>query len=238
MYTSVKATWLGHSAFKLKSPSGTVIYIDPFLNGNPATPEHAKTPDDADYILLTHGHEDHVGDTLDIAERCGCNVVSIVELSHLLKKHGLNGDLAIEFNKGGTIHFDDFSVTLTSANHSSSFDGEYAGDPGGLVVRFKDDDDFTFYHLGDTNIFTDLELYGELYEPDVIAVPMGDYYTMGPEEAALASEMIMADYAVPIHYGTFPVLTGKPEDFKTNTEAICETEVLIPKAGENFLADL
>ena len=233
METSVKAYWLGHSAFKIVSPEGKIIYIDPFLNNNPTTPDDVKDPDDADYILLTHGHEDHVGDTLDIAERCKCPVVSIVELSHLLKKHGLDADLAVEFNKGGTMTLDDFSVTLTSANHSSSFGGEYAGDPGGLVLDF--DNDITFYHLGDTNLFYDLDLYSELYEPDVIAVPMGDYYTMGPKEASLACEMLNAEYAVPTHYDTFPVLTGKPEDFKRYTEEICDTEVLIPEAGVNFL---
>lgn len=232
MDNSVNAFWLGHSAFKLETPEGNNIYIDPFLKDNPTTPEEFKNPSEVDYILLTHGHADHVGDTIDIAKETGCEVVSIVELSGLLKKHGLPEEQAVEFNKGGTIEFDDFSVTLVSANHSSSFGGEYAGDPGGLVVEF---DDFTFYHLGDTNIFADLELYGELYQPDLIAVPMGDHYTMGPEEAAWACEMINAKYAVPIHYGTFPVLSGSPQDFKKFTEESSDTEVLIPEAGENFL---
>lgn len=234
METSVQAQWLGHSAFRLVSPNGTIILVDPFLSQNPTTPDEFKEQNDADYILLTHGHADHVGDTLDIAEKTGCSVVSIVELSALLiNKHGLNEDQAVEFNKGGTVVFDDFSVTLVSANHSSSYQGDYAGDPGGLVISF--DDELTFYHLGDTNIFYDLELYGELYEPDVIAVPMGDYYTMGPEEAAMACDLIQADYAVPIHYGTFPPLVGDPNDFKEFTEESTSTEVWIPKPGENFL---
>lgn len=233
MDTNIKAWWLGHSAFKLESPTGKIIYIDPFLSGNPTTPEDFKKPSEADYILLTHGHEDHVGDTLDIAEKTGCTVVSQVELSHLLKKRGLKDDQRIEFNKGGTVHFDDFSVTLVSANHSSSFDGEYAGEAGGLVLSFEDD--ICFYHLGDTNIFSDLELYGQMYQPHVIAVPMGDHYTMGPEEAAIACDMIDANIAVPIHYGTFPVLTGTPEDFKMFADKYSETEVVIPEAGEQFL---
>src|SRR5690554_3461989 len=119
METNIKAWWLGHSAFRIESPSGKIIYIDPFLTGNPVTPDEHKKPDDVDYILLTHGHEDHVGDTLAIAEECGCKVVAQVELSILLKKHGLAEEQSIEFNKGGTVHFDDFSVTLVHANHSS-----------------------------------------------------------------------------------------------------------------------
>jgi len=233
MNTNVKAHWLGHSAFKMESPAGSTIYIDPFLSQNPTTPDEFKNPGNVDYILLTHGHEDHVGDTVDIANKTGCSVISQVELSHLLKKHGLKEDLAVEFNKGGTIEFDDFNVTLVSANHSSSYNGEYAGEAGGLVISFRDD--IIFYHLGDTNIFADLELYGDLYEPDVIAVPMGDYYTMGPKEAALSCELINAELAIPIHYGTFPVLTGKPEDFKKLTEEYSETKVLIPEPGEQFL---
>jgi L-ascorbate metabolism protein UlaG (beta-lactamase superfamily) len=159
----------------------------------------------------------------------------MVELSRLLvSKHGLDEEQAVEFNKGGTVAFDDFSVTMVSANHSSSFQGDYAGEPTGLVISFYDD--ITFYHLGDTNIFYELELYGELYEPDVVAVPMGDHYTMGPGEAAMACDLLQADYAVPIHYGTFPPLTGDPEDFKKYTEKSTDTEVWIPEAGEQFLA--
>lgn len=235
METAVQAQWLGHSAFKLISPAGKKILVDPFLFQNPSTPDQHKQQDDIDYILLTHGHEDHVGDTLDIAKQTGCTVVTMVELSRLLvSKHGLAEDQAVEFNKGGTVSFDDFSITMVSANHSSSFKGDYAGDPAGLVIAF--DDDITFYHLGDTNIFYDLELYGERYNPDVIAVPIGDYYTMGPEEAAMVCDLIQANYAVPVHYGTFPVLTGDPEDFKAHTEKSTDTEVWIPEAGANFLA--
>lgn len=234
MDTSVQAQWLGHSTFKLTSPNGSTILIDPFLSGNPTTPDAHKQQEDVDYILLTHGHEDHVGDTLEIAEQTGCTVAAPVELMRLLiGKHGLNEDQGIEFNKGGTLSFNDFSVTMVSANHSSSYKGDYAGEPAGLVLSF--DNDITFYDLGDTNIFYDLKLYGELYDPDVIAVPMGDHYTMDIKEATMACDLIDADYALPIHYGTMPVLTQDPAPFKKAVESETNTTVWIPEAGENFL---
>lgn len=233
MNTKIQAQWLGHSTFKLINSNGEVIYVDPFLKDNPSTPDNLKEVEKADYILLTHGHEDHVGDTLEIAENTGCKVVANVELCGLLKKHGLAEDQAVEFNKGGTVHFDLFSVTLVSANHSSSFKGEYAGDPGGLILSFEDD--ICIYHMGDTNIFADLQLYGELYEPHVVLAPIGDHYTMGHEEAAFAVEMIGGELAIPIHYGTWPPLTGDPEEFKKILEEVSETKVLIPEIGVNFL---
>ncbi len=234
MKTSVKAHWLGHSAFHLETPEGKHILIDPFLKDNPTTPENLKEPEEVDYILLTHGHEDHVGDTLEIADRTGCTVAAPVELSRLLVgKHGLEEDQAIEFNKGGTIDFDEFSVTMVSANHSSSFQGDYAGEPAGLILSFEDD--LGIYHMGDTNIFTDLELYGDLYRPHVALVPMGDHYTMGPEEAAHAVDMVRPKVAIPIHYGTMPVLSGDPEEFKHFVEERTSAKALIPEPGENFL---
>lgn len=228
--TSAKIQWLGHSAFKLISPNGSIIYVDPFLTYNPKTPDSEKTVSKADFILITHGHEDHVGDTLEIAKNTGAKVVAQVELIALLKNEGLNPEQAVEFNKGGTVKFEDFSVTMVHANHSSSYKGTYAGEAAGLVVRFSDE--FTFYHLGDTNIFADMEFYGEMYSPDVIAVPIGDHYTMGPYEASLCCTLIDADVAIPIHYGTMPILSGDPEIFKKETEQGSETKVHILSPGE------
>lgn len=238
MKSSVKVTYLGHSAFQLESPSAQTILIDPFLSSNPSTPEKYKNPQQVDYILLTHGHEDHVGDTLEIAKNTGAKVLATVELSGLLRADGLAEDQAVEINKGGTVRFDGFSVTLTNANHSSSLGGRYAGEPGGLVIRF--DDDITIYHAGDTNIMPDFEIYRTLYKPDVTMLPIGDYYTMGDKEAALAAQMIGSPVYIPIHYGTFPALTGSPETFKNETERLTsgKSQVRILKPGEQLLTHI
>lgn len=231
--SNAEVIWLGHSAVKLVSPKGNIIFIDPFLTHNPSTPDHLKNVENADFILLTHGHEDHVGDTLEIAKSTGAKVVGIVELIGLLTNEGLSGDQAIAFNKGGTVHFDDFSVTMVSANHSSSYGGQYAGDPAGLIISFEDD--ICVYHMGDTNIFADLELYGELYEPTLVFAPIGDHFTMGPEEAAYAVEMIAPEVAVPIHYGTWPPIASDPNIFKEVLEEFSGIEVIIPDVGQNIL---
>ncbi len=231
--SKTQAFWLGHSAVKLISPKGNVIYIDPFLADNPSTPDHLKTVEKADFILLTHGHEDHVGDTIEIAKNTGAKVVAIVELIGLLSNEGLAAEQAVAFNKGGTVNFDDFSVTMVTANHSSSFKGQYAGDPAGLIISFEDD--ICVYHMGDTNIFGDLDLYGELYEPTLVFAPIGDHFTMGPEEAAYAVEMLDAEVAVPIHYGTWPILAGDPNVFKEVLEEFSGIEVVIPDVGSNIL---
>lgn len=230
----ITSHWLGHSCFIIATSSGTNILIDPFLKDNPKTPEAWKSPDKIDFILLTHGHADHVADTLPLAQKTGAKVVSIVELSALLKKEGLPESQAIEMNKGGTLDLGDFKTTMTNANHSSSYNGSYAGDPAGFILHIEG---FTIYHAGDTNIMADFELYRKIYRPDLAILPIGDHYTMGHEEAAFACQMLRPDYAVPMHYGTFPVLTGSPEIFKKRTEALTnkQTKVIIPEPGDEFL---
>jgi L-ascorbate metabolism protein UlaG (beta-lactamase superfamily) len=203
----MELTWLGHSSFRLDA-GGKRIYIDPFLNGNPKCPEGEQTPERVDVIAITHGHGDHVGDAVDLAKQHGATVIAPVELAGRLGSQGVEN--VKDPNKGGTVEIDGIRFTLTHAQHSSSDnDGNYTGEPCGIVVRAEGK---TVYFAGDTNVFGDMQnVIARLYKPDVAVLPIGDHYTMGPEEAALAIELLGVKRVVPSHYGTFPVLTGTPE---------------------------
>ena len=203
----MELTWLGHSTFRLDA-AGKRIYIDPFLHGNPKCPEAEQTPERVDVIALTHGHGDHVGDTVDLAKQHGCTVIAPVELAGWLQgKQGLEN--VLDPNKGGTVAVDDVRFTLTNAHHSSSNDdGDYMGEPCGIVVRAEGK---SIYFAGDTCVFGDMQLIGRLYSPDLAVLPIGDHYTMGPEEAALALELLGTKRCLPCHWGTFPPLVGRPD---------------------------
>ena len=206
-------TWLGHAAFRVDTAAGKRIYIDPFLNGNPTCPENEQTPERVDAIALTHGHGDHVGDTVELAKRHGCTVVALVELSGWLGKQGVDETKLPAPNKGGTVDVDGVKLTLTNAFHSGSApDGTYGGEPSGIVLETENGT--TFYFAGDTCVFGDMQLIGRIYEPDVAILPIGDHYTMGPREAAVPVELIGAKRCVPCHWGTFPVLTGTPDELE------------------------
>jgi L-ascorbate metabolism protein UlaG (beta-lactamase superfamily) len=203
----MELTWLGHSSFRLDA-GGKRIYIDPFLNGNPKCPEGEQTPERVDVIAITHGHGDHVGDAVDLAKQHGATVIAPVELAGRLESQGVEN--VKDPNKGGTVEIDGIRFTLTHAQHSSSDnDGNYTGEPCGIIVRAEGK---TVYFAGDTNVFGDMQnVIARLYKPDVAVLPIGDHYTMGPEEAALAIELLGVKRVVPSHYGTFPVLSGTPE---------------------------
>lgn len=227
---ATKLTWLGHAAFRLDSPGGKRIYVDPFLHGNPRCPEHELEPERCDLIVVTHGHGDHLGDTVTIAQRFGCPVVAQVELRAWLTKQGVADDgMAHAPNKGGSVTVDGIGVTLTDANHSSSTpDGTYAGEACGVILTLEHG--ARLYFAGDTNVFGDMSLIARLYRPDVAILPIGDHFTMGPQEAALAVDLLGVIRIVPCHYGTFPLLTGTPEALR---ELLPEgVEVIAPAPGE------
>jgi L-ascorbate metabolism protein UlaG (beta-lactamase superfamily) len=206
----MELTWLGHSAFRL-DVGGKRVYIDPFLNGNPKTPEDEKTPERVDIIAITHGHGDHVGDTVELAKKHGATVVAPVELADWLQmKHKLEN--VRDPNKGGTVDVDGITFTMTNAHHSSSSnDLEYLGEPCGIVVG---GDGKKVYFAGDTCVFGDMQLIARLYEPDLAVLPIGGHYTMDPREAALALELLGAKRCVPCHWGTFPPLAGRPAQLR------------------------
>jgi L-ascorbate metabolism protein UlaG (beta-lactamase superfamily) len=222
-----QVTWLGHAAFRIDTPGGKRIYVDPFLE-NPKCPENEKQPERCDLIALTHGHDDHVGSTVELAKRFGCAVIAQIELRNFLESEGAEGDLTQAPNKGGTAEAEGITVTLTDANHSSSWsDGRYLGEPCGLVLQVENGT--KLYLAGDTNVFMDMQLIGRIYEPDVAVLPIGDHFTMGPKEAAVALELLAVDKCIPCHYGTFPILRGTPDELRALAPNV---DVIAPEPGE------
>jgi L-ascorbate metabolism protein UlaG (beta-lactamase superfamily) len=226
---STPLTWLGHASFRLDSPAGKRIYVDPFLTGNPKCPPAELKPERVDLIVLTHGHNDHVGDTVELWKRFQPPVVAMLELRGWLASQGVESNPLHAPNKGGTVDVDGVKVTLTDANHSSSGQNlEYLGEPAGIVLELENG--LSIYFAGDTNVFMSMQLIGRIYKPDVAVLPIGDHYTMGPREAAVALELLGARRCVPCHYGTFPVLTGTPEELRELAPA--DVEILAIEPGE------
>jgi L-ascorbate metabolism protein UlaG (beta-lactamase superfamily) len=218
-------TWLGHSAFRLETDRGKRVYIDPFLTGNPKAPEAEKTPEHVDVIAITHGHGDHVGDTVALSQRFpDAEIVCQVELKSWLGRKGANIGDTPGLNKGGTLRVDDVFFTLTDAKHSSSSDeGEYLGEPCGIVIQLEDG--VPVYFAGDTSMFGDMQLIRHLYEPQLAVLPIGDHFTMGPREAAIALDMLGRPRCVPCHWGTFPLLTGTPQALAALAEDVDVVEI-------------
>src|ERR1700751_742897 len=226
--------WLGHAAVHITTPKGTEILIDPFLEQNPKFPKGYKLPEKLDLMLLSHGHGDHIADAITVAKKHRPKVVGMVELVTWIGSKGVED--VVGMNLGGSYKHKDVTVTLVEARHSSSVqDGDrtlYAGDPTGFVIAAENAP--VIYHAGDTSLFSDMRLIKELNAPEVGMIPIGDHYTMGPKAAAKAAEFLGVKTVIPIHYGTFPQLTGTPAELEQHLKG-SGVKVLVPKPGEKLL---
>jgi L-ascorbate metabolism protein UlaG (beta-lactamase superfamily) len=234
----VKLTWIGHASFILDTPGGKRALIDPWMTGNPVAPDSLQDPGDIDLILLSHGHSDHTGDVIRLAkEKSPAAVMCMIELGDYLGSKGVEN--IIGGNKGGTLSAEGVSVTLTHAFHSSSYGEEdgtivYTGEPAGLIITLENG--YRIYFAGDTTVFGDMALIGELYRPDLAMLPIGDFFTMGPMEAAKAVELLGVKHVLGMHYGTFPLLTGTPQALRDELakRGLTDVEVEELQPGETL----
>jgi L-ascorbate metabolism protein UlaG (beta-lactamase superfamily) len=209
----MKLRYFSHSAFQLTTSAGMKILIDPFLSGNPTSPVKAGEVA-ADYIVLTHAHGDHIGDAFEIAKRCGSTFICVNELAEYCKSKGFK---AHNMHIGGGHNFDFGRVKFTIAHHGSlTPDNQYAGEPAGVIISA---DEKNVYHTGDTGLFYDMKLIGELIKIDYMLLPIGDNFTMGITDAVKAVEFVSPKIAIPMHYNTFPVIAADPQEFKKLTES-------------------
>jgi L-ascorbate metabolism protein UlaG (beta-lactamase superfamily) len=206
-------TWLGHASFRLDTPGGKRVYVDPWLD-NPKCPDSEKDPERCDVIAATHGHSDHVGSVVELSKKFGpLPIVALVELKDWLKGQGAQTDDMPGPNKGGTVDAQGIKFTLVNAFHSGATDdGTYGGEPAGFVVTLENGK--KIYFAGDTCVFGDMQLIARIYSPDLAVLPIGGYFTMDPREAGVACELLGVARVVPCHYGTFPLLAGTPGELK------------------------
>ncbi len=231
-------TWLGHATFHIVTPEQRRVLVDAWVDTNPSCPDEWKTRarEGLDAIFLTHGHFDHINDLADIAQATGAQVVCQYDLTPWLQGKGIAEDKIIGFNKGGTVEAAGVRATMTAAQHSSTLfeDGKLIpmGDAAGYVLRFSNG--FTVYVTGDTSATYDMLIIGDLYQPDLAILPIGDYFTMDPRQAAYALRLIRARYAIGQHWGTFPILTGTPEALMDACKEFnVDTQVLPLRPGES-----
>ena len=229
-----RITWLGHATVLIQTPGGTNILIDPFIEQNPKYPKDFVLPSKIHYILLTHGHSDHISDVVPVAAQHGSTVVAIYELAAYVTGKGVARTIGM--NLGGTVQLEDVAATLVEAKHSAGVQDEdgtrYVGVAAGYVLTIADGP--VLYHAGDTAVFGDMKLIGELYRPEVAMLPIGGHFTMGPKEAALAVSLLGAKTILPIHCGTLPQLKGTPEELAARVDAGVQVVRWAP--GDVYLA--
>jgi L-ascorbate metabolism protein UlaG (beta-lactamase superfamily) len=229
---AVKITWLGHATVLVETAKGTTLLIDPFIAGNPKYPKGFELPAKIDYILLTHGHGDHISDAAPVAQKTGATVVAIYELADFVSRQGVAKTTGM--NLGGTVQLGDVAATMVESKHSAGAqDGQgthYVGVATGFVLTL--DEGPVLYHAGDTAVFGDMRLIAELYQPEIAMLPIGGFYTMGPREAAVAAQFLGAKTVLPLHWGTFPQQTGTPKQL---AELVGPgVEVVDWKPGDSF----
>ena len=217
----LKVTYLGHSCFQLDDGNYKLI-IDPFITGNPQAPVTAADID-VNYIVLTHGHGDHLGDAIDIAKRCDATIITTNELANYVASQGAK---AHNMHIGGGYNFPFGRIKFTIAHHGSAGpNNEYLGNPAGVVITMGGK---KVYHAGDTGIFLDMKLIGEMDKIDIYMAPIGDNFTMGIDDAVKSVEFVNPELAVPMHYNTFPVIPADPEEFKKKVESIGRKAMIFP----------
>lgn len=230
-----RITYFGHSTFSLTTASGQVALIDPWVMTNPWCPEELKSVPRLDAIFLTHAHTDHMGDLLALAKKHRPKIAAMFETCLWIESKGF-AEETCPMGKGGSQKIGDFGITMTHAFHSNSIEENgvrhYGGEPAGYIIRMPGK--FTVFHAGDTSVFGDMKLIGELYKPNLAMVPIGDRFTMGPKEAAYAIRLLGVKHVIPMHYGTFDFLTGTVEGLRNEAKKIKGLKIHALKSGEQL----